>query len=493
MKHRVLGVASLLGILLSVPVAAAAADPAALPAEREAIAKIIDDSIGWFADKDFDRLFNAFADDADFFIFHPDSKSTIHGMAAFREFSGFFRNPELVYAGHEINDLKIGVSRAADAAWFSALLKDCSEYKGRKSCWEDCRWTGVLEKRDGRWVIVQMHFSFAEDRVAEAARQGERDRAARASGTYQEMRAVVGELFGQRRYADAAAILAGAVARYPDHVLANTFNLALMYASLGDGEEAARALEDGHRRGVFYGKWSFEGAPWDTLGGVASFRRAVARNDELIAEAQKATAMKLEIVPPAGYDPGRKYPLFIALHGGGENLAQFRPRWTSPRLREEFLVAYVQSSQVAAMDGFHWQDDAITRRELEQAYRSVLAQHAVDTGRVLIGGFSSGGYGALTTLAAGSLPVAGFVVLCPEVPADPGREALREAARRGVRGTLLTTELDGRREMQQRYVDRLTAGGLDVRCLVTPNIGHWYPEDLERLIDEALDHIGARP
>ena len=29
----------------------------------------------------------------------------------------------------------------------------------------DTRWTGVLERRDGRWLIIQMHFSFAADKV----------------------------------------------------------------------------------------------------------------------------------------------------------------------------------------------------------------------------------------------------------------------------------------------------------------------------------------
>jgi hypothetical protein len=32
--------------------------------------------------------------------------------------------------------------------------------------WKDTRWTGVLEKRNGKWLIVQMHFSFASDKVA---------------------------------------------------------------------------------------------------------------------------------------------------------------------------------------------------------------------------------------------------------------------------------------------------------------------------------------
>jgi hypothetical protein len=51
--------------------------------------------------------------------------------------------------------------------WFSSTLEDCGEYKGRVSCWKDCRYTGVAEKRSGRWVIVQAHFSFASDKVIE--------------------------------------------------------------------------------------------------------------------------------------------------------------------------------------------------------------------------------------------------------------------------------------------------------------------------------------
>ncbi len=481
----------LLGLLIAV--ASLAAAPADESPEKTAIAKVIDDSIGWFATKDFDRMVAAFADDAEFFIFHPGSKSTIRGAEAFREYSQFFHDPDLVYAEHEIRDLRINTSPARDAAWFSALLDDCSTYKGEKSCWKDCRWTGVLEKRGGRWVIVQMHFSFAQDQVAAETLQSQEDQAKLVFGTYEEMRGVVVDLFGQQRYAEAAAILAGAVPRYPDHVLANTFNLALMYTSLGDLEEAVRALEEGHRRGIFYGKWTFDGAPWDTLRGFDGFQNVIARNEELIAEAQKTSVMKLEVATPEGYEPGRQYPLFIALHGGSENLTQFRPRWTSPRLRDEFIVAYVQSSQVAGMDGYHWQDEAITRREVGEAYREVLAKYSIDPRRVLVGGFSSGGFGSLVTLFEGTLPAAGFIILCPEVPADPSQAALAEAVRRGVRGTLLTTERDKRLQRQKEYVAALAAQGMDVRISVTPNTGHWYPDNLEQLIDEALGRITPKP
>ena len=493
MKRWICALTLFLGFL-PFPPAAEAEDPAGdEAAERAAIAQVIDDSIGWFATKDFERMYGAFAHDPDFFIFHPDSKSTIRGFDAFREHSRVFENPDFIYAGHEISDLAIKISRAGETAWFHALLRDCWSYKGEKGCWEDCRWTGVLEKREGRWVIVQTHFSFAEDQVRDEARQDGDDQTAKVFGTYPEMRGVVVDLYGQGRYAEAAAILAGAVPRYPDQVMANTFNLALMFASQGNGEEAARALEDGYRRGIFYSKWAFDGAPWDTLAGSAAFAEAVARNDEIIAEAQAAATMKLEVAVPAGYTPDRTYPLFIALHGGGENLEQFRPHWTSPRLRNEFIVAYVQSSQVAGPDGYHWQDEAITRRELSAAYREITAKYQIDPRRVLIGGFSSGGYGTLVTTFEDALPVSGFVILCPEVPADPSPEAVEKAVRGGIRGSLLTTERDRRLERQRDYVAGLTAQGLDVRLVVTPDIGHWYPENLEELIDGALEHIGSRP
>jgi hypothetical protein len=54
-------------------------------------------------------------------------------------------------------------------AWWACILDDLGEWDGRPIGWKDTRWTGVLEKRDGRWLIVQMHFSFAADLVRAAA------------------------------------------------------------------------------------------------------------------------------------------------------------------------------------------------------------------------------------------------------------------------------------------------------------------------------------
>ncbi len=40
------------------------------------------------------------------------------------------------------------------------VLDDINTWKGLDFSWRNIRWTGVLEKREGQWKIVQMHFSF---------------------------------------------------------------------------------------------------------------------------------------------------------------------------------------------------------------------------------------------------------------------------------------------------------------------------------------------
>ncbi len=134
-------------------------------AEKELIQQTIDDCIKWpFPEKNVERLYSSLAKDAEFFIFHPDAASTIVGYEAFDEtIKTVFLSDDLVATRTEMSDMRINLSRAGDVAWFNCILQDEGTWQGKKYEWKDCRWTGVLEKRDGKWLIVQMHFSFASD------------------------------------------------------------------------------------------------------------------------------------------------------------------------------------------------------------------------------------------------------------------------------------------------------------------------------------------
>ncbi len=132
--------------------------------ERLEVEMVIRDSIGWALTKDIDRLFSIVAQDDDFFIFHPDSKSTIVGFEAFRKLSErVWLKDEFKATDFAIRELRLNFAGMGNVAWYSCLLDDHAQWKGQPIGWDNCRWTGTLEKRNGNWVIVQMHFSFPKD------------------------------------------------------------------------------------------------------------------------------------------------------------------------------------------------------------------------------------------------------------------------------------------------------------------------------------------
>ena len=133
-------------------------------AEEKVIAQVIHNSIGWALNKDKDLMYAGMAKDSSLFIYHPDKGSTIRGFDAFREMTeSFFMHEAFKATSYDIRDLNITLSQSGSVAWWSAILDDRGEVNGKPYAWVNTRWTGVLEKREGNWVICQMHLSFASD------------------------------------------------------------------------------------------------------------------------------------------------------------------------------------------------------------------------------------------------------------------------------------------------------------------------------------------
>jgi hypothetical protein len=143
-------------------------------AETARIDSVIRGSIQWAMQKDTALLYGSFAHDSALFWFSPDSAGTVRGYEAFKQqVEGFFMNPAFVAVGSDFRDMQIHLSRGGDVAWWSCILDDRNTWQGRPAAWENVRWTGVLEKREGSWVIVQMHFSKSEEAMTRALRPPE--------------------------------------------------------------------------------------------------------------------------------------------------------------------------------------------------------------------------------------------------------------------------------------------------------------------------------
>jgi len=138
--------------------------------EKAAVARVIHDSICWALTKDRALQESTMAHDEDLFIFWTTSKMTIAGWNQYVKLFDRWMDPRFKATLTEIRDLRINLSRSGDVAWYSATLDDLGEWDGKPTGARDIRWTGVLEKRHGKWVVVQMHGSVATDKVTEQAK-----------------------------------------------------------------------------------------------------------------------------------------------------------------------------------------------------------------------------------------------------------------------------------------------------------------------------------
>jgi len=136
-----------------------AANPAG---DKAVIEKAIRDSIGWAMAKDRTLLESVLIHDDSLFIFNPDVNCTV-GWDQFKKGFDFWMDPRFRMERYQIRNLRVDLSLSGTVAWWSCILDERASWDGRSIGWKDTRWTGVIEKRDARWLIVQMHFSRASD------------------------------------------------------------------------------------------------------------------------------------------------------------------------------------------------------------------------------------------------------------------------------------------------------------------------------------------
>lgn len=131
-------------------------------ADLDSVKATIHKSIGWARNKDFKLLNKIIANDSNYLEVDP-GPGIIRGFTQFKSNELLWRSEDFKAIRFDIRDLKVNFSSKGDVAWFFCFLDDINEWKGQPSAWMNTRWTGVLEKRNGRWIIVQMHFSFAQE------------------------------------------------------------------------------------------------------------------------------------------------------------------------------------------------------------------------------------------------------------------------------------------------------------------------------------------
>ncbi len=127
--------------------------------EKEIIKQTIHNTIAWAKEKDTALLYSIIANDENYLEVHPRDYKAV-GITQFKQAEQFWLDDRFKHIRYETWDMHINLSEDGTVAWYYCRLNDINEWNGQAASWENARWTGVLEKRKGKWRMVQMHFSY---------------------------------------------------------------------------------------------------------------------------------------------------------------------------------------------------------------------------------------------------------------------------------------------------------------------------------------------
>jgi ketosteroid isomerase-like protein len=129
-----------------------------MEAEKANVKSVIDMIHRSFETEDMEMLSKCFSHDPNMIVFGTDAAERWVGWTPFAEAQQQFFNAqdESVMTTREV-DIKVHMS--GKVAWYSYLLDWKGKAMGEPFDFEGARLTGVMEKQNGNWVVVQMHSS----------------------------------------------------------------------------------------------------------------------------------------------------------------------------------------------------------------------------------------------------------------------------------------------------------------------------------------------
>jgi predicted esterase len=313
--------------------------------------------------------------------------------------------------------------------------------------------------------------------------------------TWREVRDAAHAFLEQESFDEALAVVAEAAPSLRDRSFEiSDLTMGILFAA-GRADEAMDAWEEGLDEGYFYFIIPREA----TYAGVRDddrFKANLARNNRLRQDALVGSVPEYRVVEPASYAPEGSYPLVIVIHGGNQSIVKAMERWDPAVFGDGMLVAYVQSSWRADTRSYRWNLYGVdiyslptARNEVLGLYREIVANHAVDTERVVLAGFSQGGNLALFMAADGVIPAKGFIAGCPATRTPVTPEAAGDAAARGVRGTIFVGADDWTAAAARTTVANFQEAGLSVNHIVMEDKGHELPDDFAGVLRDAMRHI----
>jgi len=230
-----------------------------------------------------------------------------------------------------------------------------------------------------------------------------------------------------------------------------------------------------------------------SLQDLPAFNRLVDASEKQYRLAQsKAAPVALSLDLPA--QSTEPLPLLLALHGNSSNAQDSVSFWASG-VEQGCLTVLLQSSQVIGPNAYVWDDFESAAKEMQDHYAGLVEEYQIDTERTVIGGFSKGGEMAIWATLMDTIPVRGFIAVCPGGPyiRDIDQWLPILESNQGwteKRGYFVVGENDQSVENIKALHKMFISKGLACELVIVPGIAHDFSADFDQTLAQALEYLG---
>lgn len=129
-----------------------------IESEKVQVDNVLDQVIKVWETEDMQSLSDIFAHDSDMVIFGTEAGERVVGWDSFQELmQNQFDTTDS--SKISVSNRVVKFNNTGNAAWFSEVIDWHLVSDGQDVNLNGLRGTGVLEKRNGKWVVVQLHYS----------------------------------------------------------------------------------------------------------------------------------------------------------------------------------------------------------------------------------------------------------------------------------------------------------------------------------------------
>lgn len=308
---------------------------------------------------------------------------------------------------------------------------------------------------------------------------------------YKALDQKVDELCESEKYEEAIELLEKSYVLFPEYYFELSSYTLWCYKDIKKYEKCLDLLKEATNKGYFYGlKWK----TWDPLRNYSLWNEIEKKNEENRAIVLASSKMEYKVYTPDGYNKDKTYPLFFILHGNTDNIDRFKKEWKPDfLLKNQFIVAYIQSSNPAETSYFEWTSDyKRSRNNILDCYNILCHDYSIDKTKVILGGFSGGCMASLNAVMNNTIPVQGIVALCPLETDDCNDENFKNVAKRGTKLVLLEGEKSGEVPFHLELMKSAKKHNLPAMYIINNDASHNIPDNWDAVVRKSIEFIRGK-